>query len=375
MPAHPGRIAFGRPGAITGFDAPRHHGGIGPDPGHCGGTANHSMIGGAGSGGWMRRRTFLLGCAAASYPRETRAQARSVPARLGFLGLGSPSVAESRLRSLRQGLGELGLRDGRDYVIEARVAGAAADALDRAAAELVAASPDVLVTHATGTAAVKRATATIPIVMVSGDAVTAGLIESLQRPGGNVTGVSFLSPELMAKRMELLKEISPALEEAGLLALGGYRVTETVVQSVEAVARSLGMKLQPALVRNPAEIDAAFSDLSARGVRGMVVQDEPMLIAKRRAHRRGRGGPAHPRRGLSLELATQGGHLAYSISFDAVWQRVASFVVRILQGARPGDLPVEQPTRFELVVNLKALRALGVDAPPSILARADEVIE
>ncbi|HEX2552272.1 MAG TPA: ABC transporter substrate-binding protein [Microvirga sp.] len=323
----------------------------------------------------MRRRAFLLGCAAAACPRPGLTQGRRAPARVGFLALGSPAVAERRLRSFRQGLADLGLQEGHDYGIDARVAGADPDALNRAAADLAASAPDVLVTHATGTAAMRRATGTIPIVMVSGDAVTTGLVASLQRPGGNVTGVSFLSPELMAKRTELLKEVLPAIEEMGLLALGGgYRVTDTVVQAVEAVARGRGMGLQPALVRNPADIERAFADWAARRVRGIVVQDEPMLIANAR-----RIVESATARGILavgfLELAAQGGHVAYSINFDAVWQRVASFAAKILQGARPEDLPVEQPNRFELVVNLKALRGLNIDAPTALLARADEVIE
>jgi putative ABC transport system substrate-binding protein len=324
----------------------------------------------------MRRRDVLAGVlAGAVAPATGLAQGARPPSRIGFLGLGSPRIAESRLGSLRAGLDELGLRDGREYVIEARVVGPEPEILGVAAGALVASRPDILVTHATGTAALKRATGTIPIVMVSGDAVTAGLVDSLQKPGGNVTGISFLSPELMGKRFELLKELLPGIADAGLLALGGgYAVSGTVVQSVELAAKALGVRLHPVLVRNGDEIDPAFSELAARGVTGVVVQDEPMLIANARRI----ADAAAARRIASvgfLDLAVQGGEAAYSIDFDDVWRRSARFVARILQGARPQDLPVEQPTRFEFVLNLKALTLLGLNVSPSLVARADKVIE
>jgi putative ABC transport system substrate-binding protein len=324
----------------------------------------------------MRRRDLLAGVlAGAVTPGASVAQVARRPAKIGFLGLGSPRIAESRVGSLRSGLEELGLREGRDYVVEVRAVGPEPEPLATAAAALAASGPDILVTHAAGTAALKHATGTIPIVMVSGDAVTAGLIDSLQRPGGNVTGISFLSPELMAKRFELLKELLPGMADAGLLALGGdYAVSTTVVHAVETAAQALGVRLHPALVRSGDEIDRAFSDFTARRVTGIVVQDEPMLIANARRI----ADAAAARRIASvgfLDLATQGGQAAYSIDFDEVWRRSARFVARILQGARPQDLPVEQPTRFELVLNLKALTLLGFNVSPSLIARADTVIE
>lgn len=324
----------------------------------------------------MRRRDLLAGVlAGAIVPGTGVAQVARAPARIGFLGLGSPRVAEARVSSLRSGLEELGLREGRDFVIALRVVGPEPEPLATAAAALADSRPDILVTHATGTAALKRATATIPIVMVSGDAVTAGLVDSLQKPGGNVTGISFLSPELMGKRFELLKELVPGIADAGLLALGGgYAVSATVVQAVETAAQALGVRLHPMLVRSGDEIDPAFSDLAARGVTGIVVQDEPMLIAN--ARRIAEAAAARKIASVGfLDLAAQGGQAAYSIDFDEVWRRSSRFVARILQGARPQDLPVEQPTRFELVLNLKALRLLDLNASPSLLARADTVIE
>jgi putative ABC transport system substrate-binding protein len=325
----------------------------------------------------MRRRDVLAGLgatAAAAQSAPAAAQDRRRPARIGFLALGSAAVAERRLVSLREGLSDLGTQDGRDYVFALRTNGPDRSAMRRTAEELVGLAPDVIVTHAAGTAVLKALTRTIPIVMVSGDAVTTGLVASLSRPGGNVTGVSFLSPELVAKRLELLRELSPSLQRAGLIALADYPVTGTVVDTGQATARTLGMSLRAALVRGPGDLAGAFSDLADAGVGGVVVQDEPMLIA----HAGAIAGNSTARGMVSvgfLELARQGGHLGFSIDFDEVWRRAGRLVGRILAGSRTEDLPVEQPTRFELVLNAKALKAAGIDVPPSILARADEVID
>src|SRR3954447_10718359 len=210
--------------------------------------------------------------------------------------------------------------------------------------------------------------------MVSGDAVAAGLIDSLQKPGGNVTGISFLSPELMAKRLELLARAVPGIEDVGLLAVGGYRVTASVVEAARKTARALNIRVHPVLVDDPQGLDRAFSELVEWGARAVVIQDEPMLIAngKRIAEL------SAARRLVSvgfLEIASQGGHMAYSIDFDDLYRRAAQYVVRILNGAKPGALPVEQPTKFRLLINAKAMTALGVPVPPTLVALADEVIE
>jgi putative ABC transport system substrate-binding protein len=323
----------------------------------------------------VKRRDVVAGvCAIAAFPVSARGQAGIKPAKIGFLGLGSPAVAQSRIASLRQGLTGLGYRDGRDYSIEVRTVSADPAALRQAAAELVALQPDVLVTHAAGTAALKQATKTIPIVMLSGDAVATGLVDSLRRPGGNVTGMSFFSPELMAKRLELLKQALPDIEQAGVLALGSYPVSASAIQAVEATARSLNIRLHTMLVHAAGDLDRAFAELAEKRVRGLVVQDVPMLIANA-----GRIAEIAAQRNILcagfLELIAQGGHLAYSIDFSEIYRRLAEYVVKILKGATAGDLPVEQPTVFRLVINAKAMKALGVEVPSSLLIRADEVIE
>jgi putative ABC transport system substrate-binding protein len=322
----------------------------------------------------IRRHVVAGICAAAAFPALSRAQGVTGRARIGFLGLGSPAVAQSRIGSLRQGLTGLGYQDGRDYTVEVRTAGADPAALRQAAAELIALQPNVLVTHAAGTAVLKQATRTIPIVMLSGDAVTTGLVESLRRPGGNVTGMSFFSPELMAKRLELLKQALPDPDHAGVLALGSYPVSASAIAAVEATARSLNIRLTPVLVHAPGDLDRVFSELAEKRVRGLVVQDVPMLIANAK-----RIAELAAQRNILcigfLELIAQGGHLAYSIDFDEMYRRLAEYVVKLLKGAQPGDLPVEQPTVFRLVVNAKAMKAFGVEAPSSLLIRADEVVE
>lgn len=323
----------------------------------------------------MRRRTIVAGAAAvAASASWAAAQGPQNPSKIAFLALGSSAVAERRLLSLREGLNDLGRQDGRDYVFEVRISAADKPALVRTAEELVGIAPDVIVTHAGGTSILKTLTKTIPIVMVSGDAVTTGLVASLSRPGGNITGVSFLSPELISKRLELMKELLPSSDRAGLLALADYPVTAQVVETAQVTARTLGLKLHPALVRGPANFDGAFTELAEAGVRGVVIQDEPMLIANA-----GQIVERLSARGMLsvgfLELARHGGHVGFSIDFDEVWRRAGRLVGRILQGSRTEDLPVEQPTRFELVLNARALKAIATDIPASILARADEVIE
>jgi putative ABC transport system substrate-binding protein len=309
-----------------------------------------------------------------AYTREALAQNASKAARLTFLGLGSRSVVENRVASLRQGLSELGYREGREYALDVRAVSAEPGVLSGAAEELTQAKPDILITHAGGAAALKRATQTIPIVMVSGDAVAAGLVESLQRPGGNITGISFLSPELMAKRLEILSRAVPGIEDVGLLVVAGYRVTGSVVEAAQEAARSLKIRVHPVSVSNPQDLQRAFADFVDQGARGIVVQDEPMLIANGKQIVELSAAARLVSVGF-LELAGLGGHMAYSIDFDELYRRAAQHVVKILQGAKPGDLPVEQPTKFRLLVNAKAMMAFGVPAPPTLVALADEVIE
>ena len=323
----------------------------------------------------MNRRDFLvLGVSAALASETVRAQVSRRPARVVFVGLGSPAIVESRVTFLRRGFVERGFQEGRDFEMHTRAVPSNQAALAAAAAEVVASNPDVIVTHANGTAVFKAATRSIPIVMVSGDAVAAGLVESLPRPGGNVTGISFLSPELMAKRLHILKDVLPAMKAAVVLGRAEYAVTESALEAIVVTGRALGVDLHPALVRSPDDLEGAFAGIPAAGYTGIVVQDEPMLIANA-----ARIASLSQARGLAsvgfLELATAGGTIAYSIDFADLWRRAAHHVVRIVQGARPADIPVEQPTGFRLILNLRAAKELRLTVPPLVLAQADEVIE
>lgn len=325
----------------------------------------------------MKRRNFIAGFGAAISMGSFSANAQGIrkPAKIGFLGLGSAAVAKKRIDALRLGLSDLGYIDQRDYVIDAREGGGDYTRLDAIGAELVRSGPDVLVTQATpGTAALKRATKTIPIVMVSGDAVATGLIDSLNRPGGNVTGMTFFSPELIAKRLELLKEAAPLIENVGMLASATNPVTKGVLHASDVMAQSLSLKLHPVLVRASGDFAPAFSTFAGNNVGGIVVQDEPMIIANAKLI----ADFATKQRLLSvgfLELIQQGGLVAYSIDFGELYRHAARYVVKILQGTKPEDLPVEEPTKFELAINLRAAKALGFELPATLLARADKVIE
>jgi putative ABC transport system substrate-binding protein len=327
----------------------------------------------------IRRRDLitLLGGAAA-WPMAARAQQPPRVARIAFLGstsLSSP-VYKQNVGALRAGLRDLGYVEGQNLVIEFRWAEGNYQLLPELAAELVRLMPDVIVTHGTpGTLAAKRATTTIPIVMaVVGDALVTDVVSSLARPGGNITGLTFFNPELGAKRLELLKEALPRSRRVGALVNPANPMARLIVQGMEAPAGSLEIDLQIFEARTPAEFENVFSAMVERGVDAVTIIDDPIFIA----HAGTIGQLATTRRLPSVgfrEIADAGGILAYGVRWHEMYRRAAVFVDKILKGVNPGDLPIEQATRFNLVVNLKAAKALGIEVPPSLLARADEVIE
>jgi putative ABC transport system substrate-binding protein len=244
------------------------------------------------------------------------------------------------------------------------------------AAELVRLKPDVLVTHGVpGTLAAKRATNTIPIVIgVVGEAVAIGAVEGLARPGGNVTGSSFFVPELNAKRLEVLKEAFPRLSRVGVLLNRDNAVNMHVLKAMEQTAQALKIQLQSVEARDPADLENAVSTLVKGHASAIAVEDDAMLLA----HAERIADLARKYRLPTIgfvEYARAGGLMAYGVNFQDLWRRAAGFVDKILRGARPADLPVEQPTKFELVINLKAAKALGLTIPQSVLGRADQVIE
>jgi len=329
----------------------------------------------------MKRREFitLIGCAATScvsWPLAARAQQGTEPLRVGFLGAASAAGYATRVDALRAGLRDLGYVEGRNLVFEARWAEDNYERLLTLARELVGSGCQVIVTHGTpGARAAKQASAQVAIVMaVSGDAVASKLVESLARPGGNVTGSSFFSTELKVKRLEQLKELLPQVKRLGYLFNPANPMAEINLPSVEKAAAALGLETQPFEVRTPAEVSAAFVTLADRRVQAVLIDDDSLLTGHAAAvaalalqHRIPAVG--------QTEFAQAGALIGYGPKQIEMFRRAAYFIDKIAKGAKPGDLPVEQPTKFELVVNLKAAQALGLEVPATLLARADEVIE
>jgi putative ABC transport system substrate-binding protein len=320
---------------------------------------------------------LVLTLALVATPLAVAAQPAGKVHRIGGLvdGLSPSPRLRPLLEAFHQGLRDLGYVEGRNVVLELRYTEGASERLGPLAAELVALSPDVLLAAGTRAAlALKRATTTIPIVALSSDAVGSGLVASLARPGGNVTGLSNLQPELGAKRLELLKEILPALSRVALL----YTASASArlqVREAEAAARSLGVEFQSVEVRGRGDLDAAFTAIVRGRAEALYVIFDPTTFAQLPrlvAFAREKQLPAIY--GIR-EFAEAGGLLAYGVNQADLLRRAAIYVDKIVKGAKPADLPVEQPTKLELIVNLKTARALGLAIPQSVLIRADHVIQ
>ena len=319
----------------------------------------------------------LLGGAAVAWPFAVRAQQRAKVARIGYLGLVSASWHTARVTAFRAGLRDLGYVEGKDIVIEFRWAESQYDRLPALAAELVRLNVDVIVTHTVpGAFAAKKATSTIPIVITAiADLLDLGLVESLARPGGNLTGLSFFNAELIAKRLELLKEVAPSLAKAAVLLNSDNAAgRQLILRAMEPTAKALKVELLPFEARGPGDFEGAFAAMVSQQVGAVVLHEDPMLNANSKAivdivarHRL-------PTCGFP-EFVAAGGLLAYGIHFPDMDRRAAAFVDKILKGAKPADLPVERSTKFTTIVNLRTARAIGIDMPTSILLRADEVIE
>jgi putative ABC transport system substrate-binding protein len=324
----------------------------------------------------VRRREFitLLGGAAA-WSLAARAQESTRVARIGYLSFLSAAQHRTRTEAFRAGLRELGYIDGKNLQIEFRSADGDNSLLAGLAAELVRLNVDLIVTYATGVEAAQRATSTIPIVMATySDAVATGIVSSLAHPGGNITGSTFFHPELMAKRIELLKEGMPAITRTGVLLFRGSGANGPLLAKMNDTAAALGLALQTIEVSSSAEFEGAFSALVDQQVGALVTSDHGFFLAEATAigrlaskHRLPLIGP--------LELAASGGLIAYGVDFSAQFRRAAAFVDKIIKGTKPGDIPVERASRFTTIVNIKTAKALGIEMPTSILLRADEVIE
>jgi putative ABC transport system substrate-binding protein len=326
----------------------------------------------------IRRRDFisLLGGAAAAWPLRAHAQQPARPARIGMLGLASETAVAPYVNAVRAGLRDFGYIEGTNLIIEYRFGDGNYDQLPALAAQLVHLNVDVLVTFAApGTQAAKSATKTIPIVMaVTADAVGTGLVASLAHPGGNVTGTTVLNPELMAKRLELLKELVPTMTQAAVLLNPDNAANGPVRQAMEMTAKALNIGLHPFELRGSGEIESVFAAMVDGKIDAVVVHDDQVLIGNAKTIASLAAKQNLPSCGF-LEFATAGGLLAYGVNFIELCRRAGYFVDKILKGTTPSDLPVEQPTKFELVVNLKTARALGLAVPDKLIALADEVIE
>ena len=289
----------------------------------------------------------------------------------------NPHIQEA----FRQGLRDLGYVEGRSVVIEYRDAEGKIERLPALAAELVALQVDVLVAGGTPQAlAAKQATKTIPIVFTSAtDPVTDGLVTSLARPGGNATGLSTIStPEIVGKRLELLKQVIPGITRVAVLwqpGGQGERTNKDMLKGAELAARALGVRLQAVETRGPEDFDRAFSDMTRARAGALTSAGGTMFFNERRRLVDLAAKNRLPAAYTQREFVDAGGLMAYGANIADLWRRAATYVDKILKGAKPGDLPVEQPTTFELVINLKTAKALGLTFPTSLLANADEVIE
>jgi putative ABC transport system substrate-binding protein len=303
-------------------------------------------------------------------------QPKKIP-RIGYLGGATPSAVSDRIEAFRQGLRELGYIEGENLVIEWRPAEGKFDRLPALAAELVRLKVNIIVTGGpASTRAAKAATSTIPIVMAQdNDPVANGFVASLARPGGNITGLATLSPEIGGKRLELLKEIVPKLSRVAVLGTSTDPANAQLLKEVEFAAGALGVKLQYLDVLDPKDIETAFRDASKGRAEAVLALASPVLISQRAQLADLAVKSRLPAIYYSTEYVEAGGLMTYGVNLNDLHRRAAVYVDKILKGRKPADLPVEQPIKFELIINLKAAKQIGLTIPQSVLYRADKVIK
>jgi putative ABC transport system substrate-binding protein len=315
--------------------------------------------------------TVIFCLALVATPLATAAQQVGKVYRIGFLRAGEPP--KLWMDEFRQGMRELGYVEGRNLVIELKIG--TLDQLPRLAEELVRSKVDVIVASASSAGiAAKQATTTVPIVFTSlSHPVEIGLIKSLALPGGNITGVTVNAAAHVGKRLELLRELVPTLKQVAVLTHPGHPTDPVQRKELEEAARGLGLQLKPVAVRGPEDFDAAFKAVS--GADGLINIDTPLFTTHRARFVELAAKSRLPAIWANRTIVEAGGLMSYGTYLPALFRRAAIYVDKVLKGAKPAELPVEQPTRFELVINLKAAKALGLTIPPAVLARADAVIE
>ena len=330
----------------------------------------------------MKRREFILalgGAAAPSlfWPLAARAQQPRKMPRIGVLLAGTPVSFSLRAQAFRNGLQDLGYVEGKTIAIEWKWGYDRVDGLPALADELVGLNVDVIVTGGTPAAkALKGATRTIPIIKaIIGDPVAAGLVDSLARPGGNATGFSIVAPELSGKRLQLLKEIVPGISTAAVMSSISNPQSQIELSEMQVAAQTLELRLDSIQISAESSLEDAFEKLSKQSVQALIVLTDAILYSQRSRIVALAARKRLPAMYFFREFVKEGGLMSYAPSDSDLFRRAAFYVDRVLKGANPGDLPVEQPVKFELIINLKTAKALALPIPDKLIALADEVIE
>jgi putative ABC transport system substrate-binding protein len=325
----------------------------------------------------MKRREFiaLVGGAAAAWPTVGRAQQSARMPTIGFLSTSTPASWSKWTPAFVQRLRELGWIEGSNIVIEYRWAEGIDERYVEMAGELVRLKVDIIVTSGGALLAAKQATSVIPIVFAAAtDPVGSGLVASLARPGGNITGISAQGPDLSGKRLELLREIVPGLRRIAIMANVGYAAIGQLMQEIQTAARKLGIDVVTLDVRRADEITSAFELIKGRA-EALYIPADPLVNSNRVRIAALAQGIRLPTMFDLREYVASGGLVSYGPSFSDLFRRAADYADKILRGAKPGEIPVEQPIKFEMAINLKIAKALGIEIPPKLLFTADEVIE
>jgi putative ABC transport system substrate-binding protein len=327
----------------------------------------------------MDRRVFLMSLSGSllAAPLAAEAQQKSQPPRIGYLGTSSPSLEPELVKAFQAGLREHGYIEGQNIVVEYRWAEGDYRRFPNLVADLLSLKVHLIVTSGTpGALAAKRATTTTPIVMaVTGDAVGAGLVTSLAQPGGNLTGLTTMVPDLEGKRLEFLRQILPQLSTIAVLLNTDNPYVVITWKVTQASAQALGLTLQPVELRGDQDFAAAFAKIAQQRPNALTLIADRFLLAHRTQIVEFAAKERLPAMYPYKDFVLSGGLISYSPSYEDLFRRSAVYVDKILKGAKPGDLPVEQPTKFELVINMKTVKGLGLTIPPSLLLRADEIIQ